>query len=305
MNVPHPEHDDELAPRDQDENAGKISFGKIDHRRLSREEVSLERGFFFGMVENGSALIVDDSGTRPLRRGDLLILSPSRSCSVRNSSKDFIMIRIGMDPDFFDTLPDAQTMYNSLVRHREGSLPSILHPEPLAYEHLRDTALLYAHAMAPFEKHRPGIVRHWCGLFLLQLSDILREDDAPGQDADCIRRADKLFRAFKRLSVEHFRTHHDIAFYADRLHISPTYLARIVKRITGHTVYTHLAGLLCAEARRYLRSSDISVKEIADRLGFADQSSFGKFFKAQIGLSPNHFRQRVGYRQELKERSEE
>ncbi|WP_258460362.1 helix-turn-helix domain-containing protein [Phocaeicola coprophilus] len=76
------------------------------------------------------------------------------------------------------------------------------------------------------------------------------------------------------------------------MNISTTYLSRIVKNITGHTVRFHLSELLGADARRMLECTDLDVQEISNQLGFSDQSVFGKFFIRQTGLSPLKFRMR-------------
>ncbi len=46
------------------------------------------------------------------------------------------------------------------------------------------------------------------------------------------------------------------------------------------------------EAARLLRFSDLSIKEIAARLGFGDQFAFSKAFKRQRGEAPLDFRGR-------------
>ena len=102
---------------------------------------------------------------------------------------------------------------------------------------------------------------------------------------------DELFRRFVHLAVDHFRSEHKIAFYADRLNISEAYLSRIVRHASGQTVKGYLSALLFAEAGRLLRATDRSVSEIAHDLHFTDISAFGKFFKAQTGMSPGHYRQ--------------
>lgn len=276
------------------ESREEVFYREIRPADLSHGAMRLERGFLFGMVTNGTLREEDSSGERTLEKGDLLILTPSRNCTLQSAGGDFRMVGIGLDPDFFDTLPDGQPMYGQLIRRANASGPLLLHPDAASWRHLLRTVVLYAESMAPFTTCRRGIIRHWCGLFLLQITDILHRDSESSTGPLCVKRADQLFREFKKLSVEHYRHHHDIGFYAEALHISTTYLSRIVKRTTGHTVYTHLAGLLSAEARRYLESTDKDIKEIADRLGFADQSSFGKFFKSQSEFSPHHYRQRFG-----------
>ena len=121
------------------------------------------------------------------------------------------------------------------------------------------------------------------------MTDILcqrTEDDA----STYVKRSNEIFLKFKRLLVSNYRKHHNIQFYADKLNISTTYLSRIVKRITGRTVYSHISELICVEAKRLLECSDKDVKEISDWLGFSDQSVFGKFFLKRTGLSPMKYR---------------
>ncbi len=279
-----------VPPFESDET---VSYREIRARDLAGSGFRPGRGFFFGMVENGTASVTGPTGERSLTAGDLLILTPSRDCTLHAPDRDFGMSVIGLEPDFFDTLPDGQPMYSQLAKRQDPDLVPILHPDASAFSLLRRTASLFAEGMSPFTTCRRGIVRHWCGLFLLQVTDLLHRENEPSTVL-CVKRSDLLFREFRRLSVEHYRMHHDLGFYAEALHISATYLSRIVKRTTGHTVYAHLAGLLCAEAKRNLESSDLAIKEIADRLGFTDQSAFGKFFKSQTGLSPYHYRQRFG-----------
>ena len=102
----------------------------------------------------------------------------------------------------------------------------------------------------------------------------------------------EIFHNFKKLSSHNYKKHHDILFYANNLNISTTYLSRIVKNITGHTVHFHISELLCTEAKRLLDTTDMGIKEIADELGFSDQSVFGKFFVKATGVSPLKYRKR-------------
>ena len=102
---------------------------------------------------------------------------------------------------------------------------------------------------------------------------------------------DEIFRRFVHLAVDHFRSEHKIAFYAERLNISEAYLSRIVRHASGQTVKGYLSALLFAEAGKLLRATDRSVSEIARDLHFTDLSAFGKFFKTQADMSPQHYRQ--------------
>lgn len=88
----------------------------------------------------------------------------------------------------------------------------------------------------------------------------------------------------------HYKQEHYIAFYARELSISPSYLSRIIRKTTGKTAAYFITGLLHAEACRLLLHTDLPIQAIADELNFSDQSAFGKFFKANAGVSPQLYR---------------
>lgn len=148
---------------------------------------------------------------------------------------------------------------------------------------------LFAGRLSDFRFYGNGMTRQLCSFLLLQTADLLCRQSRTL--SVCVSRSKEQFREFKKLAATYYRHHHNIVFYADQLHLSPTYLSRIVKQTTGRTVRFHLSELICADARRLLECTDMEVKEIADTLGFSDQSAFGKFFAKKTGLSPQKYRQ--------------
>lgn len=94
--------------------------------------------------------------------------------------------------------------------------------------------------------------------------------------------------------LTNFRQQQYVDYYANDLNITPQYLNRITKKITGETVPKMIENLMFAEARANLLNPSISIKEIADQLNFSDQSSFGKFFKLNANLSPKEYRKMKG-----------
>ena len=67
----------------------------------------------------------------------------------------------------------------------------------------------------------------------------------------------------------------------------------MLTRLTGRTTKQLILDRVILEAVRLLRFSDLSIKEIAARLGFSDQFAFCKAFKRQRGEAPLDFRSRV------------
>ena len=103
-------------------------------------------------------------------------------------------------------------------------------------------------------------------------------------------RVEEIFIGFIRLLPLHFAEHHDIAFYASRLHITPVYLSRVVRQVTGRTVIDYINQMIVMEASFLLRTSPMSITQIAERLHFADTPSFSKFFLRMKGVNPRRYR---------------
>jgi AraC-like DNA-binding protein len=104
-------------------------------------------------------------------------------------------------------------------------------------------------------------------------------------------RADGIMKEFAELLVKHIHKETNVEFYAEKLCISKQYLSLIVKEKTRVTIGTIISAMRAEAAARLLRDPEMTIQQIAEELSFADQSSFGKFFKKQTGLSPLKYRQ--------------
>ena len=81
-----------------------------------------------------------------------------------------------------------------------------------------------------------------------------------------------------------------MSFYADKMFLTAKHLSTVVKEISGKTVGEWIDELVILEAKALLNSSSMNIQEIADRLNFANQSFFGKYFKHYTGMSPKEYR---------------
>jgi AraC-like DNA-binding protein len=78
---------------------------------------------------------------------------------------------------------------------------------------------------------------------------------------------------------------------ADALHLSPNYLSRVLKTLTGQSTKQFIQDKLIEVAKEKLSTSDQSINEIAYQLGFEHPQSFCKLFKTKTQYSPLAFRQ--------------
>jgi len=107
-----------------------------------------------------------------------------------------------------------------------------------------------------------------------------------------LTRRDEVMQNFFALVFENFREHRELAFYADRLYLSPRYLAALVKQSSGRSPAEWINERVMGEAKQMLTYSDLSVKQIAQQLNFPNQSFFGKYFRHHAGLSPLKYREK-------------
>lgn len=72
--------------------------------------------------------------------------------------------------------------------------------------------------------------------------------------------------------------------------ISPYYLSRLFKKVTGFTFVEYLNSIRIREAQQLLKESGLNVSEIAGRTGYESSTHFGRVFKEITGMSPLRFR---------------
>ena len=105
---------------------------------------------------------------------------------------------------------------------------------------------------------------------------------------------DVYYRNFIELVEEHVKQEHDVAFYAEKLHISAKYLNELCKLKSDHKAKEIISSFLISKIKQEIIMSGKSIKAIAYEYGFSDQSSMGKFFSKITGQSPSEFRK--GYK---------
>jgi AraC family transcriptional activator of pobA len=96
-----------------------------------------------------------------------------------------------------------------------------------------------------------------------------------------------------------FKTKHSPADYAELLYISPKVLAKITKSHFNKTLSSLINERIIIEAKRELYLTDKTVKEIAWELGYEDEYYFSRFFKVNADVSPQLYRETVGFARAL------
>lgn len=105
-------------------------------------------------------------------------------------------------------------------------------------------------------------------------------------------RQEDIFNRFLELVNKYAVRERSIAFYADRLFLTPRYLSTLVRQASGRTVMDWVNEAVMQEAKLMLRHTDKLVYQIADELNFPNASFFSKYFRRMAGMTPNDYRRK-------------
>ena len=100
----------------------------------------------------------------------------------------------------------------------------------------------------------------------------------------------RLFQRFIDLLSSTEVKHRPVEQYANELCVTPKYLSAISKKHSGKTANAWITEHVVEDIRYYLKSTDLSIKEVSVRLGFPNTSFFGKYVKDHFGMTPSEFR---------------
>lgn len=102
-----------------------------------------------------------------------------------------------------------------------------------------------------------------------------------------------LIRAFNVLVYNHYKTNHQVQFYAELLNKSPKTLSNLFLLYRYKSPSLIIQERIISEAKRLFCYTDRSAKEIAFDLGFEDAAHFSRFFKKHTGKKPSDFRKQT------------
>lgn len=221
------------------------------------------------------------------RAGETVFLSEGNNFSIGELSDD---LRVSIL--FYHIDPIREILGSSIVAMY---LYTTLTPEPCYVwtsgeesDLARYIALLGRHrksAQNPFDNHE-------CKLLLLALTyrlcsiysrRIIEEKNVAGHKIDT-------FIKLIRLIEKYYMQERGVAFYADKLCLSPKYLSALSKSVCGYTVQELVFRAIIRKNIFWLKNTNKSVQEISDDLNFPNASFFGTFFKKQTGLAPSYYR---------------
>ncbi|HTB25620.1 MAG TPA: helix-turn-helix domain-containing protein [Puia sp.] len=177
-------------------------------------------------------------------------------------------------------------------------LSEIVPPRILNDEVYLEFEILYKQILKEFSSssvHKLKLIGHLVAIILLKLKQYFWNDYDPVEEGN---RNSQIVKRFKQAIEKHYRNLskgvdskvYRLHEYAAAQNLHPNYFNTVIKSKTGKSVGTWITEKTITEAKTLLSISDISIKEIAWRLGFAESAHFSNYFKKHTTISPIVYR---------------
>lgn len=243
-----------------------------------------------GVGTEGETSLTSNLQEFRLKKDSLFIFSPKHILQVQSNNR-FKAHLIVIAPDFLKRINiDTKRMMPLFLQF--GSLPcmELTHAES---QSLRSFISMVEQELKGSETDFSSeIIGGLIAATIYKVGDILTHylTEHPEVDSPIHNRAEEYFRQFTELLGEHYKHERSVGFYARQLCITPKYLTKLIKRISGKSVSEWIDNYVILEAKTLLKYSNMSVQEIAYYLNFPNQSFFGSYFKRNAGMSPSQYK---------------
>ncbi len=157
--------------------------------------------------------------------------------------------------------------------------------EPFVFSHDILCFRATAAAQRAFEQmaHSESLSALQCRILLeTVISEIAQQDASPT--------VPPVIRPSVDYLLDHYTESPSITELAAQSHISEVYFRRVFKSVFSMSPAAYMTQLRLKKATEYLEYGEMSVREIAEAVGYAGAAYFSKEFKEKYGISPLCYR---------------
>ncbi|MDM1044836.1 AraC family transcriptional regulator [Myroides sp. 1354] len=264
----------------------------VDHKDVPTRQYAYSRhqfeGLLLGFVLRGTMKTQVHFSEYEVHQGDVILALPHLMIDVIAESEDIEIITIGLSLDFISSIPHVWEFVNS----DKVRLNPLIHfhsdKQDLQREFIVYLQKFY-HSNLSDKKNE--ILRHHILALIHMVVEAHREEE--NQEYLLKDRSATIIDKFYTLVSKYAVVQRDIGFYADKLNLTAPYLTTLLAQKTGKSALKWIDHVVILQAKSLLKTTDLSVKEISNRLNFNDASLFCRYFKRHTTLSPNGFRRQL------------
>lgn len=266
-----------------------LDISSMDVER-SDAVICIEQNGFL-LCRRGTISLMMDDHQYNVQGGDLYIYPAFSQTYIRGCSADFQGVVGKADFDFVLSSLDSIADTQSHVYIRFHPLVSLTVTQCQCIEKMIDMIRMrkeiHTHLKEP-------VVSALVQAFLYEVIDTYITNSKDRIQSKKQTRKDKIFQNFMVALHRNFREHRSVKFYAAQQNLTTRYFATLVHEVSGKTPLQWISLFVITEAKHLLSNPKMSIKEVADRLNFTEQSFFGRYFKQYAGYSPSEYKSMSG-----------
>lgn len=244
-------------------------------------------GFAFVICTQGKARLKVNLNEYDISKGYITTVIPLFITELVDKSADFAMKYLAFSNDLIADIPKNKNL---------NIAKSILLRPCIKLDCEEFNNLIDYHAFILKQCERTEYVlkkeqnRHLIRSFITEISAIYIKHNTKRDGMFKKSNQEDILYRFFHILLENHNKERTLSFYADKLSITPKYLSMIVKSITGKTACDWINETVISSAKFMLKTSSMSVNEIAEELNFPNSSFFCQFFKKHTNITPLRYR---------------
>ncbi|MEK8129087.1 AraC family transcriptional regulator [Paenibacillus filicis] len=288
-----------LEPKPKFEEKSYIFHYRRETLEGGFEQIHAHQGIEFLYVHEGSGHLMFDQKLHPVGPGTLFMCQPYQLHKFKldiTPSCPYIRSIFIFDPSLFErymaTFPALHMFFNKLWKAE-------LQQQVLQLEPIQQT--LFAELL--FDLHRnlntcPELQQtEEVVLFLFSLLREFRKltagEPSSHSSSDSMRTNSRHVEQMMAWINEHFSEEFSLDRLAESLHLSPYYASHLFSRETGCTLSQYVMAHRIRESRLLLSTTDLTIAQIGQQIGFKSSAYFVKSFKSKMGITPQAYRKQV------------
>jgi AraC family transcriptional activator of pobA len=256
----------------------------------------IQRNNYYSLIwfTQGKGKVKADFSEYDFISNSLFAFSPYQPFML-SASKNIAGLAIQFHPDFF-----CIQKHQTEVACNGVLFNNIYHPPFIHIDDKTSSTFKMLMEQMKTEMQNPALAQYellisYLKIFLITASRLKAEQEPQALQAVADLKEPFILQNLKDAIEKDFKTKHTANDYAKALNISAKALAKITKAHFNKTLTDLISERIIIEAKRELYLTNKAIKEIAHELGYEDEYYFSRFFKTNADISPQMYRETVGF----------
>lgn len=245
-------------------------------------------------VKNGIGKVKSDFSNYTFKENTLFSFSPYQPFML-NDETEISGLALNFHPDFFCIHKHHKEVACNGVLFNNIYSPPFVHVDEKAKMNLEMIIDQFKTEMQNPDLAQYELLISYLKIFLISASRLKAEQQIEARRLTEENEEPFILQNLKNYIESHYRTKHTASDYAEMLSITSKALTKLTKVHFNKTLTDLISERIIIEAKRELYLTNKTVKEIAYELGYNDEYYFSRFFKKNADVSPQLYRETVGF----------